>query len=114
MSYQANKKAAKSPGEATPADKTQYSFHLIVSGSSLSALALFNLRKFCEERLAGRYRLKISNLVDQPKLAKDLQIAATPLLIREEPGPKCRFIGSMTHLELVLLSPDLMPGGVAS
>lgn len=92
-----------------PPGQTRYSFHLIVSASNLSALALVNLKDFCEKRLPGRYDLKVSNLKDEPKLAKELQIVATPLLIREEPGPQCRFIGSMNQLELALVAHDIQP-----
>ena len=40
--------------------------------------AIANLRKICEEHLAGRYDLEIIDVYQQPVLAKDEQILSIP------------------------------------
>jgi circadian clock protein KaiB len=92
---------------AKAAKTSSYVLHLVISGRGHhSNTALLNVRRFCEERLQGRYELKLTSLDSHPEKAKSLEIFATPTLIREFPLPQRRFIGNMTHLAEVLIATD--------
>ena len=81
-----------------------YVFGLFVAGMSPhSALAIANVRRFCEARLTGRFTLAVDDLLSNPGLAQREQIFATPTLIRYFPLPQRRFVGNMAEMERVLV-----------
>jgi circadian clock protein KaiB len=83
-----------------------YRFRLFVAGSTPgSATAIINLRKFCEEHLAGRYEMSICDVLAEPAAARACEIVATPTLLREEPVPG-RFIGDISSAERFLVGDD--------
>ena len=83
---------------------------LYIAGTSVrSTRAIQNARKICDEHLAGRYRLEVIDILQQPALAKDHQILAVPTLIRALPVPLRRFIGDLSEQEVVLFGLDLKP-----
>lgn len=69
--------------------------------------SIANLRKLCEEEMAGRYELQIIDILERPQLAEDEKILATPTLIKELPPPLRRIIGDLSDRERVLLGLDL-------
>ncbi len=80
-----------------------YRLRLFVSGQTPRSLqAVSNVKSFCEAHLQGRYFLEVVDIYQQPRLAKDEQIIAAPTLIKYEPSPLRRLIGSMSNT-LVLL-----------
>lgn len=90
------------------ARKQTYVLRLYVTGASpASTRAIANLKRVCEERLKGRYRLDVIDIFQQPALAKDEQIIAAPTLIKELPPPLRRFIGDMSRLEGLLVGVDV-------
>lgn len=101
-------KASKErPGRAKP---DTYVLRLYVAGQTpKSLLAFANLKKICEEHLAGRYRIKVTDLVEHPELANDDGILALPTLVRELPDPVRRVIGDLSDTERVLIGLDMVP-----
>jgi circadian clock protein KaiB len=100
----AKAKAAKTP----PAD--QWNLRLYVAGTTpKSVAAITNLRKFCEEHLAGRYTIEVVDLLENPKLARGDQIVAIPTLVRKLPTPMRKIIGDLSDRERVLVGFDLHP-----
>ena len=92
------------------APQARYVLRLYISGMTPAATrAITNLKKICEEHLAGRYELEIVDIYQQPVLAKDEQILAAPTLIKKLPQPLRRIIGDMSNKERVLLGLDLRP-----
>ena len=82
----------------------QYVLKLYVTGSNPRAdLAVMNLRRICEQELAGQYELQIIDVLENPQLAEDEQILATPTLIKQLPPPLRRVIGDLSDTEKVLL-----------
>jgi circadian clock protein KaiB len=82
----------------------QYLLKLYVTGSNPRAdLAVMNLRRICEEELAGQYELEIIDVLENPQLAEDERILATPTLIKQLPPPLRRVIGDLSDTEKVLL-----------
>ena len=91
-------------------EQSEFVLQLYVTGmTSKSTRAINNIQKLCEEHLAGRYELKIIDIYQQPKLAKEGQIIATPTLIKQLPLPLRRLIGDMSDTEKFLAGIDLKP-----
>jgi circadian clock protein KaiB len=90
----------------------QYVLRLFVTGSTpRSARSIFNIRKVCEERLLGRYKLEVVDIYQQPELARQEQIIAAPTLIKELPAPLRKLVGDLSDQERVLMGLDLKPQG---
>ena len=88
-----------------------WELRLYVAGQTPKSLAAFaNLKKFCEEHLAGRYRIEVIDLVQQPQLARGDQIFAVPTLVRKLPEPLRKIIGDLSNTEKVLVGLDIRPG----
>lgn len=79
----------------------QWVLHLYVAGRrlALSVQAENNLRRFCEKHLRGAYRIQVVDLVDEPSLAREHDIVATPMVVRIKPVPFRKFIGTMANEE---------------
>ena len=81
---------------------------LYVTGNTpRSERAIANLQRICEQDLKGKYEMKVINILEQPQLAEDEKIIATPTLIKELPPPIRRIIGDLSNTEKVLIGLDL-------
>ena len=81
-----------------------YILKLYVSGSSPRAqAAIANLRRICEDDLAGRYTLEIVDVLENPDAAEKDKILATPTLVKSLPPPLRRVIGDLSDKDKVLL-----------
>lgn len=80
-----------------------YSLCLFVTGTSpVSTRAISNLKKICDEHLAGRYELEIIDVYQQPLLVKKENVTAVPMLIKKLPLPLKRIVGDLSDTEKVL------------
>ncbi len=83
---------------------------LYVAGKTpKSVAAIANLKKVCEERLAGRYVVEVIDLIEHPELAKADQIVAIPTLVRKLPQPLKKMIGDLSNEQRVILGLELDP-----
>ncbi len=104
-----NAKARKDPTRSA-ATGTAWELRLYVAGRTPRAVAAFaNLKTICEEHLAGRYRIEVVDLLENPKLAEGDQIVAVPTLVRKLPPPLKKIIGDLSNTEVVLVGLDLRP-----
>jgi circadian clock protein KaiB len=88
----------------------KYVLRLYVAGvTPRSTEAILNIKKVCEEHLAGRYELEVIDIYQQPVLAKGDQIIAAPTLVKKLPLPLRKFIGSMADVDRILVGLDLKP-----
>ena len=88
------------PTNAEAPDDGPYHLRLYVAGQTAKSLkALANLRRFCEEHLAGRYELDIVDISRHPERVKEAQIIAAPTLVKKLPLPERRVIGDMSRTE---------------
>ncbi len=109
----------KPPGKAQPTDRTGkpeengiWELRLYVAGQTPKSLTAFaNLKRICEQNLAGQYSIEVVDLIKNPKLAKGDQILAVPTLVRKLPEPVRKIIGDLSNTERVLVGLDLRPGG---
>ena len=95
--------------EAEP-DPNHWELRLYVAGQTPKSITAFsNLKRLCEERLAGRYHIEVIDLLEHPQLAEGDQIVAIPTLVRRLPQPIRKIIGDLSNTERVLVGLDLRP-----
>lgn len=81
---------------------------LYVAGQTPKSIAaLANLKRLCEDHLAGRYRIEVIDLVKQPQLARRDDIVVVPTLVRQLPAPIRKIIGDLSNVERVLIGLDV-------
>jgi circadian clock protein KaiB len=86
----------------------EYSLRLYVAGQTPKSLAaIANLKRICEDHLAGRYTIEVIDLLITPQLAAGDQIVALPTLVRRLPPPLKRIIGNLSDTERVLVGLDI-------
>ncbi len=90
--------------------KKKWELRLYVAGQTAKSLAAFeNLKRICEENLAGEYHIEVVDLLENPQLARGDQIDALPTLVRQLPPPVRKIIGDLSNEERVLVGLDLRP-----
>lgn len=90
--------------------EVEYLLCLYVAGeTSKSRVALENLKKICAQYMGNSYRIKVIDLLKNPKLARDHQILALPTLVRQLPHPISKIIGDLSNTERVLVGLDIRP-----
>ena len=91
---------------ARPAGK--YILRLFVAGATTrSRQAVLRVRQLCEAELKTNCTLEVIDIYQQPKLARENQIVATPTLIKELPRPVRRFIGNLLNTDGLFTDLDL-------
>ncbi len=87
-----------------------WTLRLYVAGQTPKSITAFsNLKKLCEEHLAGKYRIEVIDLLKNPQLAEGDQIIALPTLVRKLPPPLKKIIGDLSNTERVLVGLDMRP-----
>jgi circadian clock protein KaiB len=95
---------------ANSASAEKWNLRLYTAGQSPKSLAaLANLKRVCDEHLAGRYTIEVVDLLKNPRLAKDDQIVAIPTLVRKLPEPLRRLVGDLSDTERTLVGLQLRP-----
>ena len=88
----------------------QWNLRLYVAGKTPKSVTAFaNLKKICEEHLAGQYSIELVDLLENPQLAQGDQILAIPTLVRKLPTPIKKIIGDLSNTERTLVGLDLRP-----
>jgi len=94
----------------TNATEEVWNLRLYVAGQTSKSITAFaNLKKICDEHLAGKYRIEVIDLIKNPQLAKGDQIIAIPTLVRKLPEPIKKIIGDLANTERVLVGLDIRP-----
>ncbi len=107
------KKTTKAKTQANGDAAEEWSLRLYVAGQSAKCIAAVrNLNAFCEQHLAGRYRIEVIDLLENPKLARDDQILAIPTLVRKVPEPLRKIVGDLSSSERMLVGFDLRPASL--
>lgn len=102
--------SARASGSAMDVDAERWDLRLYVAGKTpKSLLAFANLKRLCEEHLAGRYSIEVVDLLEHPQLAEGDQIVAIPTLVRKLPEPIRKIIGDLSNTERTLVGLDLKP-----
>jgi circadian clock protein KaiB len=100
----------RTPEIAPEAPDQTWRLRLYVAGQTAKSMTAFaNLKRICEEHLAGKYSIEVVDLLKDPKLAKGDQILAIPTLVRKLPQPVRKIIGDLSNTDRVLVGLDLRP-----
>lgn len=83
----------------------RFSFRLYVAGEAHNSVrAIANLSALCDDRLKGQHRIEIVDVFGEPERALADGIVMTPTLIRVEPSPIRRVIGTLDQTDSVALA----------
>jgi circadian clock protein KaiB len=81
---------------------------LYITGHTTRAdQAIASMQQICREELGDRYELIVIDVLEQPQLAEDEKILATPTLVKTLPPPLKRIIGDLSDTEKVILGLDI-------
>jgi len=84
--------------------RSTWRLRLYVAGQTPKSItALANLKRLCDQHLAGRFRIEVVDLVDQPHRASQDDIVVVPTLVRRLPPPIRKIIGDLSQSEKVLV-----------
>src|SRR5580700_4631388 len=102
------KSSAKKRRPAGTSQSRFYRLRLYIAGQTPNSIAaIANLKKICEDKLQGKYRIEVIDLLKKPQLAKGDQIIAIPTLVRRLPTPVKKIIGNLSKTESVIVGLDL-------
>jgi circadian clock protein KaiB len=89
----------------------RFVFCLYVAGATeKSARAVADLRKLCDQRLAGRYELQVVDVYQEPSAAFQEGILVAPTLVRKAPLPVRRLVGDLSDAGKVIAALDIGRG----
>jgi circadian clock protein KaiB len=92
------------------ARKENWLLKLYVSGQGrLSRSARANLERLCRQYLAGGYRIEVIDLLEHPALAKEHEIVAVPMVVREAPVPIRKLVGDLSDSARALAALQFAP-----
>ena len=104
------KSSARKRRPAKPKRSEFYILRLYIAGQTPNSIAaIANLKKICEDKLRGKYRIEVVDLLLKPQLAKGDQIIAIPTLVRRLPPPVKKIIGNLSKTESVIVGLDFQP-----
>jgi circadian clock protein KaiB len=87
----------------------KYVLRLFVAGATArSHQAVLRVRQLCEAELKDNCELEVIDIYQQPNLARENQIVATPTLIKVLPLPVRRFIGNLANITGLFAELDLI------
>ena len=91
------------------APRKTYILKLYVAGNTANSMrALKTLRNILDTEFQGVYALKVIDVLQNPQLAEEDKILATPTLAKILPPPVRRIIGDLSDREKVLIGLDLL------
>ncbi|HSD53840.1 MAG TPA: circadian clock KaiB family protein [Burkholderiales bacterium] len=98
------------PADVGAAAPPVWELRLYVAGQTTKSVTAFaNLKRICEEHLAGKYTIEVIDLLVQPQLAQGDQIIAIPTLVRKLPEPIRKIVGDLSNTERTLVGLQLRP-----
>lgn len=96
--------------QPVPAVAERYKLRLFVTGTTPRSIrAIENMHRICEENLHGAYDLEVIDVYENPDATRELQVVATPTLVKILPEPLRRIIGDLSNRERVLAGLNLVP-----
>ncbi len=87
----------------------KYVLTLYIAGHTpRSEQAIRNLQRMCEQNIPFECEIVIVDVLEQPKLAEEARVLATPTLVKESPHPIRRIIGDLSNADKVLKGLDIV------
>jgi circadian clock protein KaiB len=92
-----------------PSAPPHFTLRLFVTGTtSRSRKAIASITDICEHELAGRHDLEVIDVYQDPEATRELQVIATPTLVKLAPDPVRRVIGDLSDRAKVLTALNIM------
>lgn len=89
-----------------------YSFRLYIAGAAInSAQALANLQALCRAHLAGRHHIEVIDVFREPGRALEDGIFMTPTLLRLDPLPLRKIVGTLSDTTTLMQALELSQVG---
>ena len=80
-----------------------FRFSLFVSGATAkSSRAITNIKAICEKHLAGKYKVEVIDIYQQPERLSSDQVVAVPTLVKQYPLPVRKFVGDLSDTHRVV------------
>ena len=79
----------------------------IIGQTPRSVRAIEDLRAILDDECHNKYSLGIIDVLENPELAEDDKILATPTVIKYLPGPIRKIVGDLSDKEKLLVGLDL-------
>ena len=70
--------------------------------------AVANLKRICKKECGETYEIKVIDILQNPQLAAEDKIIATPTVTKELPPPIRKVVGDLSRTEKVLIGLDLI------
>jgi circadian clock protein KaiB len=87
------------------AGKENWLLKLYVSGTgNLSRRAMANLERICQQHIQHEYRIEVIDLQQNPALAREHEIVAVPMVVREAPVPIRKVVGDLSNVPRALFA----------
>lgn len=83
-------------------------FKLFISGqTNKNSDTVSSIKEFFDLQFNDNYELEVVNILDNPTMAEDCNIIATPTLVKYHPAPTKMVIGDLTNKQKIMLYLDL-------
>ena len=87
---------------------SSYRLKLYITGQTpRSRGAIRNLKRLINDLVPDRCELDIIDVLENPQVAEDDKILATPTLVKEMPLPQRRIIGDLSDTEKVMVGLEI-------
>ena len=99
------------PNSGTYDDKEDKMYNLrlyVIDDTTFSRKTIKDLKKAPGNDFKNKYDLSVINILENPVLAENDKILATPTVIKHLPGPVRRIVGDLSMKEKVLLGLGLV------
>ena len=80
----------------------------VIGKTPRSAKAIEDLKTILEDKFKDQYSLEVVDIFENPGLAEEDKILATPTVIKILPAPIRKIVGDLSDREKVLLGLDLI------
>lgn len=74
----------------------------IAGGGELAVRALANFDRLIRSRLDDACTLTVVDILEEPRLAREHRVVATPMLVRQQPLPVIKILGDLSEDAVVL------------
>src|SRR3984885_13908562 len=79
----------------------------VTNASPKGQQAIENLRRACEEHLAGRYQIEVVDVLKNPRRAAADNILAAPTVVRRFPSPIRKLVGDLSDAERLIIALEI-------
>ncbi len=88
-----------------------YEIRIYISGHTLKSTRLVeDFRKLLDEELKELYSLEVIDIIENPQLAEESMILATPTVEKASPLPTRKIIGDLSDKERILFGLGIIAG----